>query len=901
MKTASLLAACVVAVPLTSKGFAEDCNANGMLDALELVTGRAFDDDGDQVLDECESSIPLPRVRAVVIADPSGCHWRTDVGGPWDLWLSRSGGAVMNDAADVPGNDIRAEIGLRSGVNLFQGQHSVPNCGTRELSVEVLAPGFDEQSLAVLLSGSDVSAIVGPWRVVLGNYSAVTGQPDVYGDYERMPDGYSDNVFSFHITVEINPAFDCNGNLVLDATEIQKDPSIDCDVDGRIDSCDDFADCNTNSIPDSCDIASGLSADLDANGVPDTCQPDCNLNDLPDAWEVLTGRAPDLNDDEIPDDCQGASIVDLSSPNLGPPSGAAAREWEFGDLLPSETEVRITVDVRGDLDGQTEWIDIVLNGQPPVRAFAADGNDCPAIPDRVMLVFAREEFNDLIGPEGRLVVRVECPPGVDASECKGQGLTEVTVAYVGIAPEGDCDANDRLDIVETYEGTAPDCNGNSRPDGCDIASGFSQDCNASGVPDSCELETSPLLDCNANGVIDSCDLAAGGLAVDCDANGRIDTCQVSEDPGTDCNGNLRPDLCDVGDGVSADRDGDLRPDECQTVTVPGDFATVQEAIDAAPLTEMRIVAVAPGTHPGPVAFNGKPVVVRGVAGPSKTIIEGAGGQQLSVVRFTGGEPPIAALENVTVRGGVTGSPLPSAPQFLVGGGILSVNSAASIRDCVIELNAATFGGGVYLRNSTGSVERCIVRDNTAVSDGGGLQLQGGNTRIADSVVQANSCNGRGGGLYIQDGTPTLLRTSVRENQSGNLVGGLSWIPVNPATAFLRLEACQILDNDAVVAQGGIGVIDPTGSVTFSMASTRVCQNVPRPNVTGRFQNLGQNEVCDCPADLVLDGIVNGADLALFLSSWGPCPAACAADFDRDGVVNASDLATLLSAWGSCGS
>ena len=53
-------------------------------------------------------------------------------------------------------------------------------------------------------------------------------------------------------------------------------------------------------------------------------------------------------------------------------------------------------------------------------------------------------------------------------------------------------------------------------------------------------------------------------------------------------------------------------------------------------------------------------------------------------------------------------------------------------------------------------------------------------------------------------------------------------------------------------------------------------------------------------DLNGDGIVNGADLGILLSGWGPCGTGpCAADINRDGRVDGSDLGLLLSAWGSC--
>jgi hypothetical protein len=56
----------------------------------------------------------------------------------------------------------------------------------------------------------------------------------------------------------------------------------------------------------------------------------------------------------------------------------------------------------------------------------------------------------------------------------------------------------------------------------------------------------------------------------------------------------------------------------------------------------------------------------------------------------------------------------------------------------------------------------------------------------------------------------------------------------------------------------------------------------------------------CVADIVADGVVNGADLALLLVNWGPCASStCIADIDRSGTVDAADLTAVLVAWGNC--
>ena len=674
----------------------------------------------------------------------------------------------------------------------------------------------------------------------------------------------------------------------------------DCNNNGIGEVCENFVDCNSSQLPDSCDIATGNSTDADSNGVPDECEADCNLNNLPDSWEISTGRVPDYNTDGIPDNCQGAVMVDAATDNLGAPSAVDARSFDFVDLPDAESSVTLAIDVRGDLNGANEWIDISLNGGAPRRFFDVGGNDCPLTPDRATITLTRSEFASLVQATGVLQVRMTCPPTVDSSECKPSGLTEFRLQYVGIAQRnGDCNGNHRLDVAETHDGTTPDCNANSVPDSCDIVRGGASDCNANTIPDGCEIASTPSVDCNQNGVIDSCDIATAGTAVDCDQNGRLDTCQVTDTPSTDCNGNYRPDSCDIAAGISGDIDANATPDECQTVTVPGTYGNIQAAIDSAPADTMRIIAVSAGTFAGPINFKGKPVIVRGT-GAGLTVIDGTGGGQFSVVRFSGGEPAITALESVTVQGGVYGTQ-PAGSNFLGGGGIFGQNSAASVRNCSIQNNASGFGGGAYFFNCTGDVTNTTIRNNTASSDGGGFQANQCAMNLTDVIIEGNICNSRGGGMNLVQGNLVFTRVTVRNNQSGSLIGGISWSSVGSNTAQLSMNTCTVTGNTASITQGGIGISETaTLPPSASLVATTVCDNLPRPNITGRWTNLGDNTVCDCPGDLNIDGVINGADLGLMLSSWGPCGSNCNADLNGDGVIAGADLGLLLSAWGPCG-
>lgn len=62
---------------------------------------------------------------------------------------------------------------------------------------------------------------------------------------------------------------------------------------------------------------------------------------------------------------------------------------------------------------------------------------------------------------------------------------------------------------------------------------------------------------------------------------------------------------------------------------------------------------------------------------------------------------------------------------------------------------------------------------------------------------------------------------------------------------------------------------------------------------------GDFTILTCPPDFTGDGVVNGADLATLLASWGPDGGFGPLDLNVDGVVDGVDLASVLAAWGAC--
>ncbi|MCH2145672.1 MAG: hypothetical protein MK082_11100, partial [Phycisphaerales bacterium] len=126
-------------------------------------------------------------------------------------------------------------------------------------------------------------------------------------------------------------------------------------------------------------------------------------------------------------------------------------------------------------------------------------------------------------------------------------------------------------------------------------------------------------------------------------------------------------------------------------------------------------------------------------------------------------------------------------------------------------------------------------------------------------------------------------------------GGVQW---TGDSGQPRIAGCSITGNTTVLGEGG-GINAVSSSAILELVDTTVCNNEPE-NVTGPFNDLGGNTICNCPTDLTGDGTINGADLSILLGLWGACGSGdCIADLTGDGTVDGADLSILLGLWGDC--
>lgn len=190
-----------------------------------------------------------------------------------------------------------------------------------------------------------------------------------------------------------------------------------------------------------------------------------------------------------------------------------------------------------------------------------------------------------------------------------------------------------------------------------------------------------------------------------------------------------------------------------TIHVPGDYKTIQVAINAA--SNGDEVVVADGIYTGRlnknIDFKGKEITVRSENGPEHCIIDcerdGRG------FYFHSGELEDAVLSGFTITNGRT---------INYGGGIYCVDSSPTITNCIISNNHVigdsnnSHGGGIYLGNGAcPNITNCIIVKNTSNYQGGGLYCYNARPYITNCTITRNMAVD-GGAIYCRyKPAPTL--------------------------------------------------------------------------------------------------------------------------------------------------
>ena len=277
------------------------------------------------------------------------------------------------------------------------------------------------------------------------------------------------------------------------------------------------------------------------------------------------------------------------------------------------------------------------------------------------------------------------------------------------------------------------------------------------------------------------------------------------------------------------------------------------------------------------------------------------------MRFTGGEPATASLEQLVFRNGTSGSLLNPKSTVRLGGAILAHDAFVNLLRCRFEYCSADFGGAAYLYSTTLHAQDCTFTNNNANDEGGAVLSFRTDGGVYSSSFTGNRC----GTLSTSSGAAIKLvggRTSdsIFAIEDCTITGA----PVNGVGAavqqfadssgvpgVLHIINTSISGHTVDLGAAGLDVIGGMQSCVLS-EGTVICNNTVR-NVNGPFTIVSNATVCDCLSDMTGDDLVNGFDLSVVLSNWGLTPSSGDGDVNHDGMVDAADLAIALSTWGSC--
>jgi hypothetical protein len=279
----------------------------------------------------------------------------------------------------------------------------------------------------------------------------------------------------------------------------------------------------------------------------------------------------------------------------------------------------------------------------------------------------------------------------------------------------------------------------------------------------------------------------------------------------------------------------------------GDFATIQEAIDAA--FDGDTIELSDGIFVGPgnqsIDCLGKAIVIRGQNGAAATTIDG--GDQGSIVTCNNGEGELTIIEGVTLANGIgTWETPPYYPDGYYGGAICCMDSSPTIRECVITGCDSDRGGGAWFHESSTMLIDCEFTDNEARYAGGAIFASGSSLTVTRCVLQDNAAFGSadsyegGGGLYIARGTLEMTDGVISSNFAP-YGGGFG----TNLGAVLTFERTRITGNSATLWGGGFQATQATVFLTRCEVIGNTCAGSGGAAYFFYSSSGGNSQFADC--------------------------------------------------------
>ena len=270
--------------------------------------------------------------------------------------------------------------------------------------------------------------------------------------------------------------------------------------------------------------------------------------------------------------------------------------------------------------------------------------------------------------------------------------------------------------------------------------------------------------------------------------------------------------------------------------VPGQYATIQEAIDAS--VDGDTILVAAGSFSGDgntnIKLRNKPVILQSEKGPDSTIIDCRGALAFPRRGFIiySGEDSTTVIEGFTVLGGRATE---SSERQSWGGAVFVEFSSPKFVNCIFKSGDAAYGGAVACRTSSPIFEDCVFLLNSASIEGGGLKCDGGaSPKLRNCRIQGNNALERGGGISLVNSSANIDGCKFTGNSASDpgYGGAICCINSSPyvrnsiffqnsaedgGAVYCRtnanpiLENCTVLNNTSAGAVAGSGLSSNSGS------------------------------------------------------------------------------------------
>ncbi len=230
--------------------------------------------------------------------------------------------------------------------------------------------------------------------------------------------------------------------------------------------------------------------------------------------------------------------------------------------------------------------------------------------------------------------------------------------------------------------------------------------------------------------------------------------------------------------------------QAATINVPADYATIQQAIDAAAASGDTIQVEA-GTYYENLTWDTKDIQLIGAGASVCTVDGNALGSCLRMDNV----PVSARVEGFTFTNGNAAH----------GGGICSRASSPSITGNTISDNTATYGGGIYCEYAEPIITGNTLNGNTAAYGGGILCAILARPTIDNCTISGNSASdGGGGGIYCHNAAPTIKNTIIAfATAGGGICQSDSAVTVEYTNVYGNMFGPVVLNYMAMPDQTGL--------------------------------------------------------------------------------------------------